>query len=221
MKKIALAAVFMSVFFTDLFALSEQGIIDKFYNYLAGIKTPPNGEINLRLGIDTLSGVYYYAGSGKRWEDYSSVANVGFSFGAEYIIPVNGFLKAGAGAQYALPRQADGQQSFDGHISFIPVYAIAQFQPIWFLPNIFVKLNAGYAFSYLKDSGDLINLHAKTGGFMWDVSTGIYMTKNLIAEVSYNKFYSAVEMEWPDGEFGVKNMSFSKICVSIIYRIKL
>jgi hypothetical protein len=221
MKKIILSAVLTAAFFMNSFALDEYEVIYKLYRYLAAAKTPANGEIDIRFGIDPLSGIYYYSGSGNNWDNYSSVPNVGFSAGAEYVVPVSAMFKLGAGAQYVIPRQADGHQSFDGKFSFLPVYAIFAVDPVWFLPNIFVKVNGGYSFAYFQNGGSHGVVNSNSGGLTWGAAIGANITKNWVIEISYNKFYSALEIVRENGSAGTKNVSFNKLGISLMYRIKL
>ncbi len=222
MKKFFLALFFTTICTNAAFALSEQAVIDKLYAYLHGVATPPNGEIDIRLGIDPLSGVSYSGGNGGGW-DYSSVPNIGFSLGAEYIIPVSKTFRIGGGAQYITPRQADGHQSFDGTISYAPIYAVLQANPVWIMPGIFLKLNAGYAFMFLQGTDtEYVKVKVKENGFTWGLAAGVNITKDWSVEVSYNKYYSKINIDWLDDYTnGSKDMSFSKLGVALMYRIRL
>ncbi|MDR1695766.1 MAG: outer membrane beta-barrel protein [Endomicrobium sp.] len=225
MKKLLLSvSAVLLLFSAQAFALAmdEQSLIDQLYGYLKGTATPPHGEIDIRIGFDPLSGVSYMGGDEVGGFDYSSVPDTGVSLGAEYIFPVSTMFRFGGGAQYITQRETDGYRSADGKISYVPVYAVVQANPLWFLPGIFFKFNAGYSFFFFEnDRNPYTRISAGNNGFTWGFAAGVTVTKDWSVEVSYNKYYSSINIDWTTGESGTKNMTFSKLGIALMYRIRL
>jgi len=207
--------------------VGEELIFDRLYEYFQGVKIPPWGELDLKVGLDAMSGLSFVGGSGETFEGSSTVPSVGFSLGVEYKFPLGDFFAIGAGFQYLIPRKVDGDSSFEGRLSYLPLYAIFQVHPL--LPNLALQFKVGYSWILLQDM-DIIDSWEVGGveeigqdfgnGFTWGVGLGITATRYMGIELSYYQHYNIFHLNWDDGKKGTQWMVLCRFNVAFIWRVR-
>jgi hypothetical protein len=195
---------------------SGQKIVDRIYDYLKEGYVPKMGMIDLKAGVDVLgsfSNVFSES-------SYSSVPSIGFTVSAEYIKPVSSLIRAGAGISYITPRKLDKLNENDGYGSFLPVYAILQVNPIWFLQILYLRFNLGYGFLLYKAASSELQNHLETaiGGLTWGLGFGFPVSHGWGVDLSYNMYFLKIKY---DGEEKGSESAFGKFTVSVYKRFKL
>ena len=200
MKKLALAALAL-VFTAGAAFAAEAG--DRF------IKT--------KLGADIGTSFKYKVES----ESVSGDVNLGISLGGEYLYAINDVFSIGAGLQYLLPR--NGEVSMGGHstevnsLSWLPIYATVQANPISEMKEMFFKANIGYSVLFDFDIPEAGSESLdKKGGLYWAIGAGYEFPSGLTLEATYESFYSSAS----SGHVTV-DLPYGKIGISAGYKFKL
>ncbi|MCL1972583.1 MAG: porin family protein [Endomicrobia bacterium] len=130
------------------------------------------GEINVKLGLD-VAGTYSVDGG----RDIDM--NTGVNIQGEYLAVASDILKIGGGLQYLLPRNADGV-SGDAGLSFLPIYATVEVNPIKSAKEVFFKANLGYGLVIPEDSD-----FSTESGLYYAIGAGYNFPSGLILDISY------------------------------------
>jgi hypothetical protein len=201
------------------------------------------GQVNLKVGIDvagTVQGKYEEtADMGGGSLDYLIVehqpSDPGFTLTAEYLSPLLfNVFKGGIGVQYAFPRTSWGlaevdlsggdSESPNVTFSYLPIYAALQLHPAKSFQELFLRGNIGYMVPLThteKPETSGVTKKAKQGGLYWGVAAGFEFDWGLIVECSYSQNYYQVEIEQTGAPDMLLDMSYSKIGISVGYKLKL
>jgi hypothetical protein len=214
-------------------------------------------DLNLKAGVDftgKLGGKYQ--GTVKVNDDSESTSKLdvsgdtsgGMSFFAEALIPVNKALKLGAGFGYLPPIRVSSleidnkkiePQTMD--LSFVPIYAAVQLNPINSVPEVFFKGNIGFALAYmtLKDVNISVTgfddknetLDLDSAGLYLELATGYEFGFGLILQLAYTYIYvntmsHDLTIHYSTGyEYSLKDeftdISYSKLGITLGYKFKL
>jgi hypothetical protein len=196
------------------------------------------GQVNIKAGIDlesTVRGKFEgkYGGFDVL-EVEAQQSDLGFALAAEYLSPLFfDLFKGGIGVQYAFPRTSWGEgpdyasgetESARATMSFLPVYAALQLHPVNSFQELFLRGNIGYVVCLTQDEKPKkpgVTKSPTQGGLYWGVAAGFEFNWGLIVECSYSQNYwkSTIEQTGqPDMEL---DLSYSKIGISLGYRLKL
>jgi hypothetical protein len=159
------------------------------------------GEINVKVGVDV---------AGTFGGDFNGDTETGFSAAAEYLYPVSSKFKVGAGVGYLFPREID--KSDGAKISLVPIYAIAQVNPITEVPEVFFKVNLGYNTFDVTDTDGADKLGGVTFGF----GAGYEFPFGLILEAAYSYYTIGL-----DDASGKVSGNYSKFGLNAGYKFKL
>jgi hypothetical protein len=166
-----------------------------------------NGEINVLAGVN-VAGTISFEGS-----DDDLKPDAGFAIGAEYLYPVVAdIVKVGIGVQYLFPTKADSDA--ESKISYVPIYATVQVNPISVAKEVFFKANIGYAVISVSDLDDGVD--AKDG-FICGLGAGYEFPFGLILSADYSFYYASLSEEGhEDSDF-----NYSKLGLNAGYKFKL
>jgi hypothetical protein len=172
------------------------------------------GQIIPKVGVD-LPGSFEFSSSGL---SLKGDVDTGFSFGAEYLGPVDERLSWGGGFEYQLGRKLSkfsgvDISSLDLQFSYLPVYLTLKYllsRPS--MPAVpFLKANLGYNVVYdVNDNfkNELIGDASRTGGLYWALGAGVMVSRNVDLEVLYSSYAGSVSrggttVDTPYTKFGV------------------
>ncbi|MDR2509839.1 MAG: hypothetical protein LBC77_04250 [Spirochaetaceae bacterium] len=225
-SKYLLAAALMII--TAAFVTAQEG--NAGFS-LAGGKF---GQLNVKAGLDLKSQVKgtfdgEYMGADMLVVEWQN-SDLGFNLGAEYLSPLLfGIFKGGIGVQYAFPRtswaapEATDPETGRAIFSFLPIYAALQLHPSKSFKELFIRGNIGYALCLKheeKPEDADVSKTANGGGLYWGIAAGFEFDWGLIIEGSYSENHWPVGIEqtgYPSMEI---NLVYSKIGVSVGYRLR-
>ncbi|MDR3243754.1 MAG: porin family protein [Elusimicrobiota bacterium] len=171
------------------------------------------GEINVKAGVQ-LGGSLKVEGGG---ESTSFTPPEGFSIGAEFLYPVAKIVKVGGGVDYLVARKIDKDASSNAsEVSFIPIYAAIQVNPIAAADGVFFKGKVGYSIFSLSNLG---SEQTTKGGLTWGLGAGYEFPFGLILGLSYDFYYSAIEDSRDDRD--TMDITYSALTVAVGYKFKL
>ena len=156
------------------------------------------GEINVKLGLDVAGEASYSRGG-------SVDINTGVNVQGEYLAVATDILKAGGGLQYLLPRNQDGV-SGDHGVSFLPIYATVEVNPIKPAKEVFFKANLGYGLAIPEGDGDT------ESGLYYAIGAGYNFPFGLILDISY---------AWHTITSGDADFTYSKIGLNAGWKFKI
>lgn len=219
------------------------------------------GEVNLKAGLDIAPGGAL--SGGWSWDDtnstndgttvgtYSAMDNVsgdtgGITLTGEFLYPVTETIKIGGGISYLLGRKAnlrldhsilkdDNDKIQDAILSYIPIYATVQFNPLSAMPEVFFKGSLGYSMFYINwtnmpNPKESLGDETTKGGIYIQLASGYEFKNGLILELSWTYITSSVEYkkteDWNDGNGSYSqtmegNLVYRKIGLTAGYKFKL
>jgi len=163
------------------------------------------GEINVKFGVDVAGNLSAKANG----DNSSKDMNTGINLQGEYLAVLSDIVKVGAGLQYLFPRNLDGVSGAYG-LSFLPIYATVEVNPIEAAKEVFFKANLGYGLVFPESGGD------SESGLYWAIGAGYNFPFGLIVDLSYGWHYFSVS------DFGNSiDYTYSKLGINVGYKFKI
>lgn len=174
------------------------------------------GDLNIKIGIDALGNTYINDTSSpyaKERIENSFGTNASVSFAGEYLFPVHKIIKVGGGLEYLLHREFKMDDKNKSKISYLPIYATIQVNPLED-SGLFFKGNIGY--SVLLDIKDS-ETSDKKGNIYFALSTGYEFDFGFLFEVGYSYYKGSVT----GGRDNNIDLNYSKMGINLGYKFKL
>ncbi|MDR3244650.1 MAG: PorT family protein [Elusimicrobiota bacterium] len=186
-------------------------------------------DLKVRAGIDAIqSATFTSKNSGliNSEKTNSSTPEIGFNVGADLLFPIGQKFKVGGGLSYLAPRKLDSDD--DEKVSFIPIYATLQFNPI-VNNGFYVKANLGLAIwtvdpkmEFSDDSNGIgdTDLSPESGVYV-GASVGYEFYSGLFLDLGYEYYNASTKVDMLGLLTIDTSYSYNKLGLNVGYKFKL